>query len=198
MKADKREDAVIRARDLFWAKGYHATSLKDLEATLDMRPGSIYAAFDSKEKLFLEALERYAQAGAARFADLRANYASPLAALAAHIRSFADLGQRDEPARACMMVKTVLEAAQTPALSERAEALLAETEARFIATFSDALAAGEIAPDSNPAKLGRRYMAEIGGLRAYAQRPGSSTAVAEMAEDIAREVEALRVQGDRD
>lgn len=193
MKADRREDALTRARDLFWAKGYHATSLKDLEATLDMRPGSIYAAFESKEALFLEALERYAREGAARFAALRAKNASPLTALAEHLRSFADLGQRDEPARACMMVKTVLEAAGDPALAARAEALLADTEARFTAAFQDAQAAGEIAPDLNTAKLGRRYIADIGGLRAYAQRPGSGHSVAEMAEDLAREVEALRV-----
>lgn len=193
MKADRREEALTRARDLFWAKGYHATSLKDLESALDMRPGSIYAAFDSKEALFLEALERYAREGAARFAAVRAQHSSPLAALAAHMRSFADLGRRTEPARACMMVKTVLEAADDPALGGRAEALLSETEARFTAAFQDALAAGEIPPDSNPGKLGRRFTADIGGLKAYAQRPGSAQAVAEMAEELAREVEALRV-----
>jgi AcrR family transcriptional regulator len=193
MKADRRQDALRKARDLFWARGYHATSLKDLEVVLDMRPGSIYAAFESKQALFLEALDGYANAGAARFAALRGAHASPLGALAAHMRSFADLGTRDDPARACMMVKTVLEAGNEPELIARAEALLAQTEARFVAAFSDALAAGEIAPDSNPAKLGRRYMAEIGGLRAYAQRPGSAQAVAEMAEDIAREVEAMRI-----
>ncbi len=193
MKADRREEALTRARDLFWAKGYHATSLKDLETALDMRPGSIYAAFESKEALFLEALERYAREGAARFEALRSRHTSPLAALAAHLRSFADLGRREDPARACMMVKTVLEAAGDPILSERAEALLSDAEARFTAAFQDAQSAGEIAPDLNTAKLGRRYMAEIGGLRAYAQRPGSAQAVAEMAEDLAREVETLRV-----
>ncbi|MEM8581503.1 MAG: helix-turn-helix domain-containing protein [Pseudomonadota bacterium] len=194
MKADKREEALSRAQNLFWAKGYHATSLKDLEAALDMRPGSIYAAFDSKEALFLEALERYAREGAVRFDALRARQASPLAALAAHLRSFADLGRREDPARACMMVKTVLEAADDPVLSDRAETLLADTEARFTAAFQDSQAKGEIAPELNTAKLGRRYFAEIGGLRAYAQRPGSAQAVAEMAEELAREVEALRIE----
>lgn len=193
MKADRREEALTRARDLFWAKGYHATSLKDLEAALDMRPGSIYAAFESKEGLFLEALDRYAREGAARFEALRRTQASPLAALAAHMRSFKDLGARAEPARACMMVKTVLEAADDEAIGAHAEALLAQTEARFTGAFQDALQAGEIAPDSNPAKLGRRFTADIGGLKAYAQRPGSAQAVAEMAEDLACEVEALRV-----
>jgi len=55
-----RQRSLGRAVDIFWAQGFHATSLKDLERALDMRPGSIYAAFGSKEGLFNEALDRYA------------------------------------------------------------------------------------------------------------------------------------------
>ena len=47
-----RHDALERALQLFWQKGFHATSLKDIEQALDMRPGSIYAAFGNKEGLF--------------------------------------------------------------------------------------------------------------------------------------------------
>jgi AcrR family transcriptional regulator len=68
-----RDAALDAALRLFWAKGYHATSLKDLEAALTMKPGSIYAAFQSKEALFLAALERY-------FLRNRAGLAARLAA----------------------------------------------------------------------------------------------------------------------
>lgn len=47
-----RETALDAAMALFWDKGFHATSLKDLEAALAMKPGSIYAAFVSKENLY--------------------------------------------------------------------------------------------------------------------------------------------------
>ncbi|MGB2139878.1 MAG: helix-turn-helix domain-containing protein, partial [Psychrobacter sp.] len=43
-----RQEALDRAVKLFWHKGFHATSLKDIEQALDMRPGSIYAAFGNK------------------------------------------------------------------------------------------------------------------------------------------------------
>ena len=59
MPAYDRDAALEAAIRLFWAKGYHATSLKDLENALNMRPGSIYAAFKSKQALFLAAMERY-------------------------------------------------------------------------------------------------------------------------------------------
>ena len=54
-----RDAAIDAAMTLFWQKGYHATSLKDLEGALSMKPGSIYAAFSSKENLFNLSLERY-------------------------------------------------------------------------------------------------------------------------------------------
>ncbi|MFZ3076621.1 MAG: helix-turn-helix domain-containing protein, partial [Psychrobacter glacincola] len=47
-----RHEALERAIQLFWQKGFHATSLKDIEQALDMRPGSIYAAFGNKDGLF--------------------------------------------------------------------------------------------------------------------------------------------------
>lgn len=186
-----RETILARARDLFWAKGYHGTSLKDLEAALDMRPGSIYAAFESKETLYGLALIQYAAQGQASFAALRRSM-GPLDALEAHMRSFADLGTREGPAAACMLVKSVLELRDVPALRAKAEALLADTEAAFIAGFSDARDAGEIAADSDPEALGQRYQAEIAGLRAYAQRAGSAKAVARLAHDFADRVAGLR------
>ena len=58
-KAYDRDVALNAALDLFWSKGFHATSIKDLETALGMRSGSIYAAFKSKENLYALALERY-------------------------------------------------------------------------------------------------------------------------------------------
>ncbi|WP_250162665.1 TetR family transcriptional regulator [Psychrobacter sp. WY6] len=48
-----RQDALERALlQLFWQKGFHATSLKDIEEALDMRPGSIYLRLAVKMDYF--------------------------------------------------------------------------------------------------------------------------------------------------
>ena len=65
-----RNDLIERARDLFWKRGWAGTSLKDLEATLQMKPGSFYAAFGSKEALFAFAMEKYAADGHERLKAL--------------------------------------------------------------------------------------------------------------------------------
>ena len=56
-----REAALERAIDVFWRHGYEATSMSDLTAAMGINPPSLYAAFGDKEKLFLEAVERYQQ-----------------------------------------------------------------------------------------------------------------------------------------
>lgn len=53
---DAALDDAVR---LFWTKGYAATSVRDLCDAMGLKPGSFYAAFESKEGCFLRALERY-------------------------------------------------------------------------------------------------------------------------------------------
>ena len=54
-----REVALEQAMQVFWTKGYEATSISDLTEVMGINPPSLYAAFGDKEKLFLEAVERY-------------------------------------------------------------------------------------------------------------------------------------------
>jgi len=60
-RAFDRQAALHRAMELFWAQGYEGTSIADLVATMGINPPSLYAAFGSKEALFLEAVEHYLQ-----------------------------------------------------------------------------------------------------------------------------------------
>jgi AcrR family transcriptional regulator len=54
-----RGKALTEAMLLFWRKGFHATSLRDLGDALDIRMPSLYAAFGSKEALYVEAVDQY-------------------------------------------------------------------------------------------------------------------------------------------
>ena len=55
---DERE-ALSQARDLFWARGYAATSVQDLVDELSVQRGSLYGAFGDKRALYLRALALY-------------------------------------------------------------------------------------------------------------------------------------------
>ena len=54
-----REAALAAAMLLFWRKGFAATSMNDLCDAMGIRSPSLYAAFGSKETLYLEAIEHY-------------------------------------------------------------------------------------------------------------------------------------------
>ncbi|WP_322104080.1 TetR/AcrR family transcriptional regulator [Paraburkholderia sp. J41] len=54
-----REMALDQATRLFWSKGYEATSISDLTEALGIGTKSLYAAFGSKDELYVEALQFY-------------------------------------------------------------------------------------------------------------------------------------------
>lgn len=55
-----RDDALRRAMELFWARGYEGVTLEDLQIAMGgITPPSFYHAFGSKEKLFLKATDLY-------------------------------------------------------------------------------------------------------------------------------------------
>ena len=54
-----RDAALQAAMLLFWRKGFAATSMNDLCDAMGIRSPSLYAAFGSKEALYLEAVEHY-------------------------------------------------------------------------------------------------------------------------------------------
>jgi len=189
-----RHDALERALQLFWQKGFHATSLKDIEQALDMRPGSIYAAFGNKEGLFQESLEYYARLGLTEIERVLSHHDTPLLGLAAYVRQLGGIRDKALPSRACMLVKSLLElgAREQTALT-KVEMLLSGMETRFIECFREAQNVGEMDRQFDPVRLGRRLQAEVMGLRAFAQRSVESSTIHALAEDMALSIEALRL-----
>jgi AcrR family transcriptional regulator len=56
-------DAALKAaRDVFWVKGYAATSLDDIVEATGMNRPSLYAAFGDKEAIYLAALKMQGEA----------------------------------------------------------------------------------------------------------------------------------------
>jgi AcrR family transcriptional regulator len=181
-----REDLIKRAMTVFWKRGWAGTSLKDLEAALDTRPGSFYAAFGSKEALYKLTLNQYAQEGLEKINALCAGQGA-LATLQVYPRILVE-----DPAmcgHACMLAKTFLELkGQDHALADVAHELLLKMEHKFAAMFVAAQRAGDIAARHNPETLARRYQSDLLGLRVLAARaPEQAQAIAaDMAQELGR------------
>ncbi|UOM35057.1 TetR/AcrR family transcriptional regulator [Acuticoccus sp. I52.16.1] len=183
-----RDQALDAAMTLFWLKGYHATSLKDLEGALKMKPGSIYAAFQSKEALFRATLERYCARMAKDLDALLDAAASPLEALRGHLVSLANLAPGDRPSSACMLVKSLLEVSQDEDLRAAVKDHLDTIQARLADAVRRAQAAGEIPPDADAERIARRLQVYIFGLKVQAQRETDPARMAELCRDLADEL----------
>jgi TetR/AcrR family transcriptional regulator, transcriptional repressor for nem operon len=59
-RAFDENTVLAEARDLFWARGYRATSVQDLVEGLSLRRGSLYGAFGDKRVLYFKAVTLYA------------------------------------------------------------------------------------------------------------------------------------------
>ena len=53
------EEVLTKAMNLFWEKGYEATSIQDIVAVTGLKPGSLYSAYANKEGIFKAVLEMY-------------------------------------------------------------------------------------------------------------------------------------------
>jgi TetR/AcrR family transcriptional repressor of nem operon len=189
-----REAALDAALNLFWTKGYHATSLKDLEVALNMKPGSIYAAFSSKEALYLAALERYFHRSKNALRDIGKETESPIEALTGLLRQIGK-GRADDPScRACMLVKTILDTAATDApIADQSRVYLDRMREEIAILFDLAKSKGELPSNSDPDRLARRFQAELTALRIEAHRGTDKKDLAMLADDMAESWAKLRV-----
>lgn len=182
-----RDELIERARDLFWKRGWAGTSLKDLEAVLQMKPGSFYAAFGSKEALFVLAMEKYAADGQERLKALSHAH-GPIKALQ-YLPKMVVEGDA-APAKACMLSKTLLELnAHGHPLAQDANLHLLKMEAQFAELFQQAQLLGDIDHTHDPQVLARRYQSDLLGLRVSAERDGVDAMA--IAEEIAGGLSAL-------
>lgn len=100
------EIVVDRATSLFWQKGYSSVGMRELQQALDMRPGSIYHRFNSKEGLFKRVIEHYVAISEAQLMDI-ANLEAPLTELRGYFIETLTKPEQMQYQRQCLLVKTI-------------------------------------------------------------------------------------------
>lgn len=185
-----RETALNNAMSLFWRKGYHATSMKDIEQAMDMRPGSIYAAFGSKERLFGEALAVYGESTKASFSAALCEGDNELAGFVHLLQNIVEEKiQGNNPSKACMLIKTLLELSNHQTLNnEPVKNYMNELLQLFEVKFRRAIAAGELAPHADAQRLARLYQSNILGLSVMSQRDLPADQLRQLVDDICQQI----------
>lgn len=184
-----RDEVIQKATLLFWEKGFHATSMRDLQDQIDMRPGSIYAAFGSKEGLFKEALKFYVQDSCEQLNSCTEKF-SPLQALKQFFISVVLCNEEQRPTEACMLVKTLTELPPENAdLIDEARGYLKGMEDLFASLLSQAQKTGELDPSKDSRRLARYLQMQLMGLRTYARTKADKESVKQLIDDVFESVQ---------
>jgi TetR/AcrR family transcriptional repressor of nem operon len=158
------EAAMTRAMELFWSRGYEATSVRDLTSHLGIGQGSLYAAFGDKEGLYRAALEHYRDtfaAAAVRGLKGGADVRSAVRALLADRIRIAV--QRD--GRGCLLVNAACERLPQDAPTRRiVRDVLAANAAAIAEVLRAAADRGEIPPRHDPDTLAAFLVTFLNGL----------------------------------
>ncbi|WP_429933020.1 TetR/AcrR family transcriptional regulator [Agrobacterium vitis] len=92
------------ALQVFWLKGFEATSVADLVAAMGINSPSIYAAYGSKEALFLEALQHYRAHYAQGMLDALERGVDAVSGLSAMFETAINLFTRPDWPQGCLVV----------------------------------------------------------------------------------------------
>lgn len=162
----ERDQVLEGAMQAFWDQGYCATSMTQLVKATKLNPGSIYAAFKSKEGLFLAALDHYGEASAEKIRRAVKQSDSPLEGIRNYFRQLATTTADPKAKRSCFLVNTVLELArQNKKVEQRVNTHFEIIESCFRSALQAARDDGELSADKDPAELATFLMSSIWGLR---------------------------------
>ena len=158
--------ALERAMEVFWSKGYEATSLDDLCEVTGLSRSSLYATFGSKRNLLLRSVDRYVEQRNPRIAAILAQPLPIRDAFAALARQFIDQIVSGPGRRGCFLGNCAAELPRSDrAALARVRQGLESTEATFRDALTRAQSRGDLAADADVSALARFLMSGFQGLR---------------------------------
>jgi TetR/AcrR family transcriptional repressor of nem operon len=182
-----KEKTLERALQLFWSRGYGATSIQDLVDALAVERGSLYGAFGDKRRFYLQAVRLYWEVYERHLtATLDTSPLLPaLREILTHPARLDELISDAGVPQGCLVGNTTAEL--VPHDSE-ATAIVTDSYRRFTDILTDALrraqAAGEIRGDADPAAQAGMLLYLVQGL-SLVSRAGLDRAAALAAIDAA-------------
>ncbi|MFL1672843.1 TetR/AcrR family transcriptional regulator [Paenibacillus dendritiformis] len=164
-RAFDEEQALDAAMQLFWEKGYEATSLSDLTSRMGIQRPSIYSAFGDKKELFEAALRKYTSYHSS-FVRSRLQHAASVKQAFRSLFEGVVMEQYEGGAnRGCFCINVMVELAPHDAkfeiLTREHQMYLA---ALFEETIEQGIRSGELAEDIQAKALAETLVVSLIGL----------------------------------
>jgi TetR/AcrR family transcriptional repressor of nem operon len=158
--------AVGAALTVFRQKGFEGSSMRDLAEATGLGSGSLYAAFGSKEGLYLAALDRYRRETSTPLIDMLRSCDDAAEGIRAVFVSAVDQIARDGDHQACLVVGAAMERAHRDLeVAERLRSTTRSLQSAFYDVIAEAQARGRMAADRNAVDLAAFLVTSLQGLR---------------------------------
>ncbi|CAM5661606.1 TetR/AcrR family transcriptional regulator [Streptomyces atroolivaceus] len=178
-------DAALQsALELFWRRGYEATSMADLVEQLGIGRASIYATFGNKHELYLKAMDRYTEGCDPSLLAELSQPGPALPAVRAVVRRFAsEAASPERRLHGCFITNTAAELApHDPAAARRVEISWGHVETPLHSALVRAQAQGELSRDRDPRALARTLLVLLQGIRIVGKASSDPARVQDAAE----------------
>ena len=154
-----------QATGVFWAKGYAATSLRDLISAMGISKSSFYEAFDSKHNLYLLVLDNYIDHVSDQLVFTLGQGPSPRTAIAIAFNDIVDGAIARSDRLGCLLANAAAEIMPGDSeAAERVSAGLARLEEAYYETIVRAQRAGEVPTEADARALARFLTTSANGL----------------------------------
>lgn len=142
--------------EVFWRRGYEATSIEDLTTSMGINRGSLYDTFGGKQALFLACIDRYCKGMMASRLPMLKQPGPALEAIRTFVRTMLEFGIAYPTRKGCLIVNTVMELApHEQEIGKRVAQAMGDLEETFFKTLMRAKAQGELRKDKDPRSLAR-------------------------------------------
>lgn len=176
-------DAIEKAMQVFWHKGYGATSMEDLLTAMNLNRGSLYDTFGDKRQLFMKVIDRYCTTFVGSNFSLLDQPSPALQTLRRFIRGMIEGGLADPQRRGCLIANTIMELApHEQDIAEKVCQAMQMGEDAFLKILARAKEQGELAKDKDPRALARFLVTMMQGTIVMIKAGASAATVKQTAE----------------
>jgi len=165
-----RDRALAQAMEVFWAKGYEGAQVSDLTAAMGINPPSFYAAFESKEALFREAVELYKKTAGAGTLRALEDGRTVREAIRTMLMTSVDIALSAPGKAGCLLVVSILQSAtENDGLQEHMEDIRRSTVRAIRRRLERGLNDGDLAATTDVRGLATFFGTVIHGLSLQAR-----------------------------
>lgn len=169
-KEFNEDQALDKAIEIFWHKGYNGTSAQDLVTHLGLSRSSLYDTFGDKQKLFVKSLKRYQQQNQESVKDFLDKSENIKTAFTEIFKQAVLESLQDRITKGCFMVNSAVELAMhDPDIAKIVHDNQKEVEDIFYQAIKKGQEKGQISTKQDARSLARFVFNNYSGIRVLAR-----------------------------